>query len=234
MDQEKFGKLIKELRQKNHLTQKDFADKYNVTYQAVSKWENAKNMPDKALIKQISKDFNISLDDLFEGEYSTQKRKRMNLYVLGITFLGILLIIGSIFFSIYSNKDFEFKTIKSNCSDFKISGSISYNDLKSSIYISHVSYCGEKDSEPYHTINCTLYEHTKDSNKVIDTCNYEKKKEITLEEFLNQVSFTIENYQKLCKNYSKDSLYLEIEAIDAKDKITSYKIPLELESNCTK
>ena len=37
MDQEKFGKLIKEIRKKNNLTQKQFADKYNVTYQAVSK-----------------------------------------------------------------------------------------------------------------------------------------------------------------------------------------------------
>lgn len=45
MDQEKIGKLIKEIRQKNNLTQKQFADKYGITYQAVSKWENGKNMP---------------------------------------------------------------------------------------------------------------------------------------------------------------------------------------------
>ena len=42
MDQNEFGKLIKEIRKKNNLTQKDLADKYNVTYQAVSKWENGK------------------------------------------------------------------------------------------------------------------------------------------------------------------------------------------------
>ena len=70
MKQEKIGKFIKEIRKKYNLTQKDLADKYNVTYQAVSKWENGKNMPDTALIKQMSKDFNISLDDIFEGEYS--------------------------------------------------------------------------------------------------------------------------------------------------------------------
>ncbi len=38
MDQEKIGKFIKEIRKKNNLTQKDLANKYNVTYQAVSKW----------------------------------------------------------------------------------------------------------------------------------------------------------------------------------------------------
>ena len=51
MDQERFGKIIKYIRNKNKLTQKQFADKYNVTYQAVSKWENGKNMPDISIIK---------------------------------------------------------------------------------------------------------------------------------------------------------------------------------------
>ena len=40
MDQEKIGKLIKVIRKKNNLTQAEFAEKYGVTYQAVSKWEN--------------------------------------------------------------------------------------------------------------------------------------------------------------------------------------------------
>ena len=53
MDQEKFGNLIKKIRLDNNLTQKEFADKYNVTYQAVSKWENGKNMPDTLLIKKM-------------------------------------------------------------------------------------------------------------------------------------------------------------------------------------
>ena len=40
MDQEKIGKFIKEIRKKNNLTQAELAEKYNVTYQAVSKWES--------------------------------------------------------------------------------------------------------------------------------------------------------------------------------------------------
>ena len=40
VDQNKIGEFIKKLRTENHLTQKEFADKYGVTYQAVSKWEN--------------------------------------------------------------------------------------------------------------------------------------------------------------------------------------------------
>ena len=49
MNQEKVGKFIKKLRIDNNLTQAEFADKLGVTYQAVSKWENGKNVPDIAL-----------------------------------------------------------------------------------------------------------------------------------------------------------------------------------------
>lgn len=51
MNQEKIGEFIKKLRQDNNLTQKDLANKYNVTYQAVSKWERGLNIPDISLLK---------------------------------------------------------------------------------------------------------------------------------------------------------------------------------------
>ena len=76
MNQEKIGKFIKDLRKKNNLTQQALADKYNVTYQAVSKWENGKNMPDISLLKQMSKDFNVSLEELFDGEIKKKSNKK--------------------------------------------------------------------------------------------------------------------------------------------------------------
>ena len=75
MNQEKISKLIKELRTRNNLTQVQFADKYNVTYQAVSKWENGKNLPDISLLTQICRDFNIDINDFLEGNESNKKRK---------------------------------------------------------------------------------------------------------------------------------------------------------------
>ena len=64
MNQEKVGKLIKEIRIKNNLTQSQFADRYNVSYQAVSKWENGKNLADITLLTQICKDFNIDINEI--------------------------------------------------------------------------------------------------------------------------------------------------------------------------
>ena len=93
MDQEKIGKFIKEIRKKNNLTQAELAEKYNVTYQAVSKWENGKNMPDISLIKQISKDFNISLEEFYDGEYKNIKKNKKIYIIIAICVLILFLIV---------------------------------------------------------------------------------------------------------------------------------------------
>ena len=94
MDQKRIGNLIKELRKKNNLTQEKFAEKYGVTYQAVSKWENGKNIPDISLLKQICDDYNININDLLEGKNSenTQSKKVNNKKIIYIS-LGVLLLI---------------------------------------------------------------------------------------------------------------------------------------------
>lgn len=56
---------------------------------------------------------------------------------------------------------------------------------------------------------------------------------IKLEEFLQDVTLSIDNYEKNCKEYQENSLYLSINATDYNEKITSYKIPLKLGS-CSK
>ena len=229
MEQEKFGKFIKEIRKKNNLTQKELADKLGVTYQAVSKWENGKNMPDKILIKEIAKEFNISIEEVFNGEY--QRSKKENKYIKII--LGILLILFIIGIIIITNKnnDFKFKTISTSCDDFTISGSLSYNRTKSAIYISNIEYCGQDNKVVYSKIECILYEKNNNLEKQISTYY---KENITLESFLKEVTFSVDNYSQTCKEYSENSLYLLINATDKLSKTTSYKIPLTLKNNCPK
>lgn len=229
MDQEKVGKIIKDIRNKNKLTQKQFADKYNVTYQAVSKWENGKNMPDISIIKQISKDYNISLEGMVDGNIKPKKSKK-NIIILLILFIIILNILFLIIKS--RDEDFTFKTLTSSCNNFEISGSIAYNDKKTSIYITNVKYCGKDDDEKYTDIDCSLYEMNNDIIKEISSCDYKGNKKITLEEFLNTLTITVDDYKKTCKEYAENSLYLSINAKTKNDKIISYKIPLKLEQSC--
>ena len=194
--------------------------------------ETGKNLPDTALIKEMSKDFKISIDDILNGEYSKRKKNFKGIIIFSISFILIAIFLSVTILMNQKEKSFEFKTIVSNCSDFELSGNISYNNLKSSIYINNISYCGEENTDIYKNIKCTLYEKNNDSRTIIDTCNYEKEEQITLETFLKQVSFVVDNYQKMCKTYSNDSLYLEIEAQDEANKYITYKIPLKLESGC--
>lgn len=235
MDQEKFGKFIKEIRKKNNLTQKQLADKYNVTYQAVSKWENGKNMPDTALIKQMSIDFGISLEEMFEGKLKENKTKKINknLYFSILLILFLIIIILLLINYKNNNSDFKFKTLSSSCENFNISGNIAYNDKKSSIYISNIKYCGGDDTKEYKKIDCTLYESYNNIEKKISYYNYSVEKSITLEDFLQTVTLTIDDYQKTCKEYSQNSLFLVINATDENNKITTYKIPLSLNNGCS-
>ena len=46
------GERIAQIRKYNRINQSDLADKLGVTYQAVSKWENGKNIPDIMILKQ--------------------------------------------------------------------------------------------------------------------------------------------------------------------------------------
>lgn len=228
MDQEKIGKFIKDLRIKNNLTQKEFADKYNVTYQAVSKWENGKNMPDLSLLKDICKDFDVSLDDLINGEKSVKKSYKK--YII----IGVICIVIVLFLVIKNNNngDFNFKTITSSCDAFNISGSIAYNDKKSAIYITNIKYCGGDDIKEYEIIECTLYESHEDIEKKISSYKYDGDKKVKLEKFLEDVTFKVDGYKKTCDEHN--SLYLLINATDDSKNITTYKVPLETQSICAK
>ena len=59
--------VIKELREKYHLTQAELAEKLNVSDKTVSKWETAKGYPDISLLEPIAKIFNISVTELISG-----------------------------------------------------------------------------------------------------------------------------------------------------------------------
>ena len=231
MNQEKISQLIKKIRTDNNLTQSQFANKYNVTYQAVSKWENGKNLPDITLLTQICRDFEIDINDFLEGNTTTKKHNKNLIYVvLLIVFIAILLIV----LAIRKDNNFEFKTISSNCPSFTISGSLAYNKNKSYLYISNIEYCGGDDNNYYNNIECTLSERKNNIETIIGKDTYDNDKPIQLEEFLHNIEFRLDDFSNQCKNYSSNSLFLEIKATNEDGKTTIYKVPLSLSSHCLK
>lgn len=232
MNPEKVGKFIKELRKKNNLTQKDLADKYGVTYQAVSKWENGINLPEISLIRQMSKDFNISVENILDGEESNDNpnsyKKRPIKFILLL--LALLAIIGMNVYLILNKDNFNFKTITTTCKEFKVTGTIAYDSTKSSINISKIDYCGGDDKTSYDSIKCELYENHGNENTVITSCPKVGSNE-KLEDYLQDVEIRVDDYKQKCKTYKDNNLYLEITA-SKNNRNTVYKVDLNLGDNC--
>lgn len=63
-----FNEKLKEIRKQNNLSQEDLANQLNVSRQAITKWETAQGLPDMENLKNISKFFHISLDELLQEE----------------------------------------------------------------------------------------------------------------------------------------------------------------------
>lgn len=112
------GEQINELRKRNHLSQDEFANIFNVTRQTVSNWENGKSYPDLEVIIQMSEHFHVSIDEILKNDQqgikkidNERKKGKKYLILLIIVILCAGLICG-IMYSKYSENtsvDFSMK-----------------------------------------------------------------------------------------------------------------------------
>jgi len=56
--------ILKNLREKNNLTQEQMAERMMVTRQAVSRWETGDTQPNTDTLKLLSKEFDVSINTL--------------------------------------------------------------------------------------------------------------------------------------------------------------------------
>lgn len=68
MNAQKTGLLIYEMRTRKGLTQKELAEKCNVTDKAVSKWERGEGCPDVTVLPKLAEIFGIEVESLMNGE----------------------------------------------------------------------------------------------------------------------------------------------------------------------
>ena len=76
MDKKKIGCFLKELRQEKKLTQEQMVEEYStflglieaITTATISKWERGESFPDMSNLKDLAKFFNVSVDEIFNGE----------------------------------------------------------------------------------------------------------------------------------------------------------------------
>lgn len=88
-----FHEKLQELRKNRGLTQEELAEALYVSRTAVSKWESGRGYPSIDSLKEISKYFSISIDDLLSGEtllFLAEKENKSTLRNMCSFLFGIL------------------------------------------------------------------------------------------------------------------------------------------------
>lgn len=73
-----FGILIRTLRKKAALTQKELADKLGIESTNISKWERGKSLPDISILPQIASILNVSCEDLLHPTETLKKISQLS------------------------------------------------------------------------------------------------------------------------------------------------------------
>ncbi|HIQ77046.1 MAG TPA: helix-turn-helix domain-containing protein [Candidatus Faecousia excrementipullorum] len=118
MDAKITGCFIAQLRKELGLTQKELAEKLEVTDKAISRWETGKGLPDTSLLKPLAEILGVSVGELLSGKrmddsqiksqadhiilesLSYEERQEKWKGILRYVFLGILVALGGFFFAL--------------------------------------------------------------------------------------------------------------------------------------
>lgn len=69
------GKKLVSLRKQKGLSQEDVANRLNVSRQTISNWENEQVLPTIDKAKELSKLYNVSIDELLDNEINNKEYK---------------------------------------------------------------------------------------------------------------------------------------------------------------
>ncbi len=119
MDLNKTGAFIRNLRNEKGLSQNKLADMIPITRQAVSRWEQGKSLPDSQTLIILSEIFDVSIDEIINGERNQETSATLNLVdgynsksallkkvtIISISIIAFLLILflGYYFFNSYNS-----------------------------------------------------------------------------------------------------------------------------------
>lgn len=74
----KFNEKLIELRKKRGLSQEELGYEFNVTRQTISKWELGQTTPEMDKLVEISKYFNVTVDDLINNQEASTTEENVN------------------------------------------------------------------------------------------------------------------------------------------------------------
>ncbi len=221
MNQKKIGVFIAEKRKEKNMTQKDLAEKLNVSINAVSKWERGICLMDMSLLKPLSNILGVSVSEILNGDViesnnnitneilekaielsyekiKTEKRKRniiIGSIILCILIVGILLYKSALLYSI--------KKLEHNIHD----NNYGKQEYKDKIFLI------PKNVNDYYTFKNIKIENVfKDSTLIVDHRNQKTYKDSngrTISLVLEKNNNFIDNYKDIDDIFINYNKYLE-------------------------
>lgn len=94
MNSKSMGEIISTLRREKGMTQKELADKLNITDKAVSKWERDLSCPDTATIPKLAEILGVSLEELMNAKSAPASGHKGAGYLADIVLKAVPLAMG--------------------------------------------------------------------------------------------------------------------------------------------
>ena len=146
MNSDKIGKFISKLRKEKNMTQQELGDLLGINGKSISKWERGINLPDISILKDLTNIFNISIEELLNGERKSisTSSKKDNQYFKILLLLTISVII--ILFTILTiNNHYQYRVfhIESNNALLNVDGYIIFNPDNEIFLINQIEYKSE-------------------------------------------------------------------------------------------
>ena len=76
MDQVKIGAFLAKLRREKGWTQAELGERLGVTNKTISRWENANYMPDIEMLRLLSEEFDVTINEILCGERVSDEEYR--------------------------------------------------------------------------------------------------------------------------------------------------------------
>ena len=232
----KFGKLLTDLRTKKNMTQKELADQLMVSDKTVSRWENGGSLPDMDMVHDIAKFFKLSINDLAilkvasrDGneeivqdmikEFSLKdKQKKRIIRMILIIGLSIITILSAAFiFSLSYNRFKVYSVIIKSNDMYPRYGMYVETKIKDTLYLNTIAL-RNYTPKVTDTVSVDLYYLDNNEEKLLHSYN-----SLSDIKFVDQ-----ESYIKI-NNLSDyfDNLYVKVTIIDDKNKEKVYTGKLE-------
>ena len=120
MDQQKIGAFLRELRAEKKITQEQLAELLGVTNRSVSRWETGSNMPDLSILIELSKLYQVGVDEILDGkrketdaggqasetiekvaEYANEEKLRLKKTLRGLLIVSLIMSVVTIFLNYF-------------------------------------------------------------------------------------------------------------------------------------